>query len=782
MDDFLPILRRNIFTPIVLAIFSLSITLLALGERRDAMFISSVITLNVVIAIIQEIRARQALKKLELLSAPKARKRFADGTHENIDYHDLAPGDIIELVSGDEVPADGIIYESRGLEIDESMLSGESVAIEKHDDDIGYATTTVASGSALMRISATGVDTRAGNMTSELRRYEPKYTPLQLVIQRTISVTTYAALLVAATIFVVYYFQDQEAVRIFKTITSAAVTLVPEGLLLASSLLLAFGSLKLARVNMLPQKTSAIESMALLNVLAVDKTGTLTEPNLTLNSIEVLGSSLKKADFSDMVAIIAREASGKNATGLAITNQLPTPSFDYEIKDVLAFSSDRKYSAVKYVVSGKTKIVIMGAPEVIADFATFSPKDTKKIDRLTESGLRVLAVAISENAFAKRSLKSLEKGASTLVGIVVLGNELREGVEKTVEYLQSRGVKVKVISGDNPKTVSYVAKKAGISGYTQVITGAELDKLSASNWRRAVKDNTIFARVLPDQKEKIISLYQRGHNFTGMVGDGVNDALALKKADLGIAMFAGASVSRRVADMILLNNSFTTLPLGMRLGNRLMQAIEIIATLFFHRIIYSLVLLVLTTVFGAVYPFEPRHVTFMNIFLVTMPTIMWTLFPPLPKHRINPRFFWRDTLFAVAGIAAISGLVVSASYAILTNLHPNFLHGVATTTVIIATFFGVYLVFLVPRMLGVKHTRTARLSQVLYILCVIFVVIVSFGFGVTRDFFDFTTPAWRNVWPLSMLIILAAYLQWRLASRAGENLTRRSSRALGRKH
>jgi cation-transporting ATPase E len=238
-------------------------------------------------------------------------------------------------------------------------------------------------------------------------------------------------------------------------------------------------------------------------------------------------------------------------------------------------------------------------------------------------------------------------------------------------------------------------------------------------------------------------------------------------------MYAGAAATRRVADIVLLNNSFNSLPMGMRLGNKIMQAIEIIASLFFHKIIYSVVLLLTTIAVGIVYPFEPRHITFMNIFLVTLPTIVWTLFPPVPAHRVSPKYFWKDTLFAVSPIAVLSGLMVSASYAYLRVIHPNDASGVSTMTVLIATFFGIYLVFLVPRMFEVINTKKARLARILYVLAVGFVAIPSFGLSFLRDFFDFTTPAWHNTWPLLFAILIVILLQWRLANEAGRRFRKR---------
>jgi cation-transporting ATPase E len=344
----------------------------------------------------------------------------------------------------------------------------------------------------------------------------------------------------------------------------------------------------------------------------------------------------------------------------------------------------------------------------------------------------------------------------------------------TIKYLQKNGVSMRVISGDNIDTVKYIAGLAGIKNSTKAITGADLLEVEDEDWDKVVSRTTIFARVLPEQKEHLVETFKRLGYYTGMVGDGVNDALALKKSDLGIAMYAGAAASRRVADIVLLNNSFNSLPIGMRLGNRIIQAIEIIATLFFHKIIFGVVLLLFTIALGMIYPFEPRHITFMNIFLVTLPTIMWTLFPPIPRHRPRPKDFWRDTLLAIAPIAVLSGLTVAIVYIVLSLLHPDSFYAVSTTTVIVSTFLGIYLVFLVPLMFDVKNNRTAFLARLFFVVAVLLVVIPSFSISFIRDFFNFTTPAWRSAWPLMPVIFGVTILQWLIATTAKKRLQKRN--------
>lgn len=799
MQDYLDIIKRNLLSPIVLAIFLLAGALIYVREYRDAWFISVVIVVNSLIGIVQEIRAKRVLHRLELMSAPRARV-LRDGQAVEVPYDSLVVGDEIILRAGDELPADATVTVSKGLELNESMLTGESAAVEKAVGDTVLAATTVLAGEGTARVTAVGDQTKAGAISQVLKRYKPELTPLQVAIWRAITFLTYGAIVLAVLIFIVYYFSGDDVVIILKTITSAAVTVVPEGLLLASSLLLAFGSLRLAQAKVLPQKLAAIEAMALLNLLAVDKTGTLTSDEVTLERVvafdemmpenSVPDTSEKSAaqatagspahrfsetklseaasDIAELAALIAHETSGGNITGQAILAEI-TPPKHAEIIEVMAFSSARKMAGVRAKVDGTVRTLMMGAPEFVAKLAPVDAMTQRQLDEWADSGLRVLMLAEFDDETVK--LKDLPDGSGRAIGAVILRNSLRDGVIDTVKFLQEQGVVIRVISGDNPRTVQHIARQAGIDNPDKAILGSALAGLSDKAFDKAADEHTIFARVLPEQKERLIAHFKQSGKFTGMVGDGVNDALALKKSDLGVAMYAGAPASRRVADIILLNNSFTSLPIGMKLGNRIMQAIEVIATLFFHKIIYGVVLLLSTMLVGLNYPYAPRHITFLNIFLVTMPTIMWTLFPPRPRHRVNPAHFWRDTLQAVAPIALLTGLTVAFTYWSGVTLHPHQAAEAATMTVLTATFFGIYLVFLVGPMLGVVLDKRAHLARTLYMAGVLFVTLVSFGIEPLRQFFDFTVPNIILLWPGIAVVVIVALAQWWLARRAGKKLT-----------
>lgn len=748
--EYLSIVRRNVFTPIVLAIGVLAVGLMLMGEYRDAWFISVVVTINSLIGIVQEVRAHHALRKLEILNAPRARRLTDSGEYEVIMATHVEVGDVLRVESGDQIPADAKVLKSQGLECDESLLTGEACTIAKSKGETIYAGSVALAGAAEVKVLAVGVESKAGAMTATLKRYKPELTPLQKTISRAIQFLTYSALAISVLIIIVYTIRNIDAVTILKTITTAGVVVVPEGLLLASTLLLAFGAINLARNKVLPQKLGAIEAMALLNVLCVDKTGTLTSDTMKLESVEAIGSH-KKDELQQAIYTLAHETSAGNVTGKAILAGLSTDKAT-EVTDILAFSSQRKMSAVRF---SSGEVIAMGAPEILGRHASISSTHQQRIDEYTARGHRVLLVAYFDYDGPLKSLPQHAKAKAS--GLVILSNELRHGVVHTVKYLQGQDVSMRVISGDNPKTVQYVAESAGITNTEAIMTGAELSKLKDSEWDKKVLETTIFARVLPEQKQRIIETFRKDGHFTGMVGDGVNDALALKEADLGVAMFAGAPASRRIADIILLNNSFTSMPIGMKLGNKIMLAIELIATLFFHKIIYGVILLFITLAINELYPFMPRHITFMNIFLVTMPTILWTLFPPNTTKRINPRLFWKRTLWRIAPIALLSGSAVAFTYWWFLQSIPAGseagMMAVSTSTVITATIVGMMIVFLVPRLFHARHNKAVTYMRVLYVIGALGVAGGAFGITFAREFFDFVLPAWEHAWVPALVII-----------------------------
>ncbi len=776
---FFSVLRRNIITPVVIATYTLAIILLIIGEIRDAVFISSVITFNTLFAIFQEIRAHRMLKKLELMNAPTARIPLPDGTYRNISYEEVEVGMTLGLIAGDDIPADGEIIESHGFEVNESILTGESRPIEKPVGSKVLSSSAVSAGSALMRVTAVGEQTHAGQMTAKLKAYHPQLTPLQQLINKLIFYLTFFALGLIVLIAVVYWYDGHDTRVIFKTITSAGIAVIPEGLLLSSTVLLAFGSIKLSQAKVLPQKISAIEGMALLRILCTDKTGTLTDEAIRFEKLEVLDSSWQEKDLKHAIGTAFELIGDDNSTSRAIL-QTFSPFKDATAQEIVAFSSDRKYSAARFSHQKHTYSLIIGAPEFVSIYAPLNRSQQNIIKEYASKGMRVLLVGEVINAATK--LKDIKKSSAQPIGLILLSNALRSGVVDSITYLQNQGVELKVISGDNPQTVQAVAVSAGIRGTEHCITGAELATLTDAKWDEAVQNTTIFARILPEQKERIITALQKNGAYTGMVGDGVNDALALKKSDLGIAMYAGASASRRVADIVLLNNSFNALPLGMRLGNRIMQAIEIISVLSFYKITFGVTILFITLLFGLQYPFAPRHNTFMNIFIMTLPTLMWTFFLPEPQHRVDPRHYWRDTLKAILPVALISGAAVAFCYIYMAEQLEYGYTEAGTITVLLTTVASASLVLLSGRIMNVHETKKNLIARILYACVAIALALVVFGIGPIRHFFDFQAPdvaSLAQLWPIAAAIVGMIILQLLFVEKARRAIIRNYSH---RKH
>lgn len=755
MKQIRKILLRNFISPISIAIYLLAGGLLYLSEFKDAWFISFVITINSIISSVQEIRAYLTLKKIELMSAPRAIVLKGDKTEEVI-FTQLQNDDIIILKTGDEIPADCVVLESNNLEVNESMLTGESIAIKKDRDDKILSSTIVVSGEAKAKVIATGDQTEAGQMTKKLKEYKPTLTPIQRNIQRLISTMTYFAGFLALLIIYRYTILGENETTILKTITSAAVVVVPEGLLLASSLFFAYGSLKLLQAKVLPQKISAIEDMALLDVLATDKTGTLTSPDIIFDNIKNLSSDQK--DNEKILFAINSQGKEQNNTAKAILSFLKKNKIknDMQVDEYLPFSSSRKMSAIKI----KNKIYSFGAPEFVLKTIPLNLK--KDIEKLASQGLRVLILASCSNKNNQKIEKAISNSAFTPLAIVTLRNSLRPNVKETVEFLQKRGVSLRVISGDNPHTVSYIANRAGIKNSDKFITGSELAKMDKNKFKKTVLNTTIFARVLPEQKERIISVFQKNKLYTGMVGDGVNDALAIKKADLGISMFDSAPATRRVADLVLMDNSFTSLPSGAKIGNRIMLSIEMIAILFFHKIIMGITILSITLFLGENYPFLPRNITYLNFILVTLPTILTTLLPPLPIEKINPKKFWQDTLFSIAPIALISGLSISSIYLLLLRNNTPISQTLGTVAITTAVL-GICTYLIAEKILNSKITLQSYQRRGIYVLITIIFTFIVFGFAKLRAFFEFGLPSPEKIEIVLGIIVFTILLQILLA-------------------
>lgn len=760
LANYLPIFYRNILTPTTILIGILVIVLIYLGQRNDAYFLASTITINSMIGIIQEIRASLALNRLELFQKQKVRREVGNKTVE-IDPEDIFVGDFLVIKNGDQIPADGIIQTAQNCQVDEALLTGESLPIDKNTGDKVYAGSLVIAGKATFRVNATGEETQLSNISKQLSAYQQKSTPLQRDIYQLIKWLTYLSIIVSIFIFIDKFEGRASLKDIMNMIVSGALSLVPEGLLLASTLLFSYGAIQMANSGVLVQYLAAIEGFGRLKFLCTDKTGTLTEPQPLVEKILPLPGH-ETEDTRQLIWNFCQADPTPNPTQQAIMQHIAL-SKDIDLqkvfptKDFLPFNSQNKYSAVAFA----EHTIILGAPEMIIPKLSppkeMNPKYWPTSDLLGDAedyanqGLRVLLVADFGELKNRKIEELIQLPTAQAIAFILLSNPLRQGVQDSIFYLQANGVNLKVISGDNPSTVRYIAAEAGILGSDQIITGDQLALLSPKDWDKEVLRKSIFARILPDQKKRIISTLKK-KGFTGMVGDGVNDALALKNADLGVAMAEGSQASRQVADVVLLNNNFTTFPQGMRLGSQIILGLEMVTCLFLNRIVLSLILIFGGILFDLKYPFTAPQLFLLNIFVIGLPSLLWSLVPPKINHRLSSEHFFRRVLRFAIPNGLITGLAIGSAFA---SVGLTSLSEARTASLLVAFALGIYTFWLIPNSLHATVTRQLRSWQFGYFIFSLLIL----GILLTQNIFYrllYIQPLTLINWLFTLLAIVIA--------------------------
>lgn len=580
-----PIVYRNLITLVNLIVGSVVVLLFFFGEFRDGLFIASVLSLNIIIAIIQEIRARMALEKLQALVAQKVIKINDNHSEEEILIDEIQEGDRLKLKLGDQVPADSILYITKGFEVNESLLTGESDNIFKQEGENLFAGSIVVAGSAIVEVKSVPTKSYVTEMTKKIKKYSISQSQIQKSIGLFIEYMGY--LLIAIVIFIVIRGEiiKLSLVSIIKEIAALSTTIVPEGLILATTLLFAYGAIRLFKEKVLLQQINATESLGRIKNLCVDKTGTLTENQPKVDKIIFYdGKDIDRAKKLTLSYI--KSTDDKSETAKAIQQFI-----DHDIKigpylnslKTLPFSSTRKYGCA-VIEEGATRITItVGAPDILLNY--INDNDQKRwlitqIDYFAPKAKRLVLTGLSKEPLENNTLDghNLE-----ILALSVLSNPLREGTREIIGFFKERGVQVRVISGDNPGTVQAIAAQAGIEDAQNIMTGQALKDWTEHDYIAKAGDYHAFARIKPDQKEMIITGLRK-NGFTAMVGDGANDALAIKKADLGIAMFDGAAATRQIAQIILTNNSFAALPKGINLADSIISTLELVASIFFNKV------------------------------------------------------------------------------------------------------------------------------------------------------------------------------------------------------
>jgi cation-transporting ATPase E len=678
------ILTQNLFTFLNNVLLVIGVVLVLLGLYNDAITSVGLVFLNVIIGVSQEFRAKRKLDQIALLTRPKATV-VRDGVQKVVDPSEVVLGDVIVANPGDQIVVDGTVLSGK-MDVDESLLTGESDLIPKSKGEGVMSGSYAVTGSAMYEAQKVGAESYANKLTESARAFRVVKTPLQkdidFVIRVLILLATVFGVLFGAS-FIIRQSPATDSARMAAVIAG----LVPNGLFFMVVAAYAMGALRMSGRGALIQQVNSVESMANVDVLCLDKTGTLTANQIHLDQIYPFNQT--ETEIAHILAHYVASISASNRTSEAIAEVYKAPPLP--IVDEVVFSSVLKWSALAFENETLHGVYALGAPEMLEAHLQ-SPLNDAQIAQWTDQGLRVLLLAHHPTALSLHDSlgqPGLPKGMTPLA-LLTFSDVLRDEAKATLENFSSVGISLKIISGDNPHTVASLAKQAGLGqdGDLRVVSGIEIDAMDDGTLGTVAEETTIFGRIRPDQKERLVAaLRARGH-YVAMIGDGVNDVLSLKKAQIGVAMQSGSAATRGVADIILLNDSFGALPSAFIEGQRIINGMQDVVRLFLTRVFYVALLIFGTAVLVSprTFPMTPTQsalLTFLTVGIPTFALAAWAR-PGVFKGRIVVSVI-RFVVPAALTIAGF-GLVIFTAYLmqIVNTPVPNAL-ALAEEQLIIAT-------------------------------------------------------------------------------------------------
>jgi len=675
------IVRANVLTPVNAIVGVLLVAILAAEGISPDMLFAGVIVSNSVIGVVQELRARAALNRLAVLTAPHAVVR-RDGVEQRLEVDQVVADDVLVLAPGGQVVVDGVVVESRGLELNESLLTGEPEPEHKAAGAEVLSGSFVAAGSGAYRAVKIGADSYAAGLAEEARRFTLVGSELRQGVNRILQFLMLLIPLVAAVLFWRLMATGEGWRDALSGVVAASVAMVPDGLVLLTSLAFMAGVVTLARRNALLRELASVELLARVDTLCLDKTGTITTGRIVVaETVEVApddppapsrDGGATAMTTAQMLGAIGASDPDPNATLLAVAEVFDEPP-PWRVTATVPFSSARKWSAASFdgITSNDptdpagsadpadpagssagpgSVAVYLGAPEFLLGDAY--PELAERVAGHAEQGRRVLLLATAAELQGETLPSDLTPRA-----LVLLEDEVRPDARETLEYFTRQGITLKVISGDHPGTVAAVARRAGVPGAATGVDARELPE-DPDQLAEVVGANTVFGRVTPRQKRAMVLAMQSQGHVVAMTGDGVNDVLALKDADMGIAMGSGSEASRSVAQLVLMDDRFATLPSVLAEGRRVMNSVERAANLFVYGSVYALLIAAVVSIAGVEFPFLPRHLTLVRVLSVGIPGLVLALAPD--GRRARPGFLPRVVSFAVPSgvVAGTAALVV----------------------------------------------------------------------------------------------------------------------------
>jgi cation-transporting ATPase E len=751
------IVAANVFTLFNAIIAGFFVVDLGLGLYADALF-GVIAVVNTSIGIYQEKKAKETLDEIAVLVAPHARV-LRDGAVVELTANEVVPGDLIQVGPGDQLIADGEAVESRGMTMDESLLTGESDGIQKGEGDRVLSGSFCVSGSGHYVVDAVREESYAGRIAGEAKTFRHPPSPLQEEVNRVIVASTYVMLPLAVVLILSLKIRAVPLEEAAQTATAGLVTLIPEGLVLLMSVTFAVAAVRLAKRNTLVQQMSATESLASVDTICVDKTGTLTAGELRLTGVEYADGVDPKSGAAAL-GRFAASAGDRNKTLETIAAEFPGKPG--AVRGEVPFSSEWKWSGVSLDGGAGGATYVLGAPDILAESGalTLPPRLATKLEEETAAGRRVVAFGQAGEALPDDPAAN---GAPrmTPLALVVLEETLRPDAAETIATMREEEVDLKLISGDAAATVTAVAYAVGVPRDAGVIEGPDLPE-DEEGLAKAAVENTIFCRIKPEQKKALVGALVAAGRYVAMIGDGVNDVPALKRARMAVAMGSGTQVTKGVADVVLLKDQFSRLPEAVGEGRRIARNIHRLGRLYMTKTVYAAALILLVAVPGLAFPFLPRHLTIAAFLTIGIPSFVLALMPsdgPLYRGRLLRAL----AAFAVpAGLATALGSILSF-FLVDTVAGGTLAEGrtAATTTLIV---LGLAFVLLLERGPGREHIAVQGYMLVMIIsLAALFALIL--GIEPVRDFFDMVLLA-PGQWFLSLFAaavgLIIASAMWKL--------------------
>lgn len=747
------VIRANVLTFFNVILGSLIIALLAIGEFKDGFFVGIVVVANVLVATLQELKATRTLRELRALTAPQVTV-VRDGQEIEIAAEDVVQGDLVHLKKGDQVVADGRIV-AREAEIDESLLTGESESVKRGPGDELRSGSFCTAGDCYYLAERVGAEAYAMRLTADARQLVKRLTMLQIRFKRILRVLLTATGVLAAALLVQYTMNDRGLADALKATTATVTTVVPTGLLLGMTVAFAVGAVRVSRAGAIVQDINAVEALNYVDVICLDKTGTITANRMSLGEVRWLPGAEGYAGWLGAFVAASREES-KTAEALAEalgqTTNLARPGAS------VPFNSERRWSAVQLAKDGEVRTFVLGAPETVLPRCANGGELEGAYREAAERGLRGVVFAEAERLPEAGN----DPGRLRALALLTLGDELRPEVRSAFALMEQLGIEPKIISGDNPETVRALLAQLGISVKGGVVAGPQLEPLEGEAFHRAVEEHSVFGRVTPALKARIVAALKEDGHFVAMVGDGANDVQALRTADVAVAMANGTSMTRAVAGIVLLNDSFTALIRGAKEATAVLGNAARLSKLFIAKSLYAYLIIVATNMLGLDFPFLPRHGSLTALLTLGIPAVFISISVPPPDAG---RDFTRNVLRW-----ALPASLALAVAAIFVHLLTEGVLGrdIAEARTLVSLTMGITGLFFMVEVLGFQGASWRSLTRP--VLTSVLGMLLVAGFLVTiytprlRAFFDFT-EVHTGDWVIVSTAVAGALLGQYLLSR-----------------